>query len=234
MTDLVKQLEDKKKGCGKTFNNLICGESYDSSYKPTRFLYCPTCQAKIEYLKKGISACEEILNSQESLNGNKANTSPTAPKNVEELSEVGCDRKSLSAPDTQTLIKQALSQRNQEILEIIERMMNKKEDETDVQIWGEELKQQINKEGGMANRKDPLNELFLSEKETKVINSVKNRFKELTKDKDKEMIRLKSKLKKEQKKRLNQQKIFDLKINQIEMKMKRLEQQLTTKKEDGE
>lgn len=76
-----------------------------------------TIRKEISALKKGISACEEILNSQESLNGNKANTSPTAPKNVEELSEVGCDRKSLSAPDTQTLIKQALSQRNKEILE---------------------------------------------------------------------------------------------------------------------
>lgn len=44
MNDLSSQLNPS--GCQKTFNNLICGISYDSSFKPCNILYCPICSAK--------------------------------------------------------------------------------------------------------------------------------------------------------------------------------------------
>jgi NAD-dependent SIR2 family protein deacetylase len=61
LNELKSELKEKEKGCNcennyKTGDKLkVCGKNW----------YCPTCQAKIEYLKKGISAYEEILNSQQ-------------------------------------------------------------------------------------------------------------------------------------------------------------------------
>jgi len=62
LKDLLNELKEKEKGCNATIdvtNDLIrvaCGD-FET--------YCPTCQAEISALKKGIKACEEILNNQE-------------------------------------------------------------------------------------------------------------------------------------------------------------------------
>ena len=67
--ELKAELKEIEKGCGKRFNIKrykigskernagILGENENCLYDN----YCPTCQAKIEVYKKGISACEEAI-----------------------------------------------------------------------------------------------------------------------------------------------------------------------------
>lgn len=58
LNELKSELKEKEKGCGKTKweegRKRICGIGHGIN-----LFYCPTCQAKIEIYKKGISACEE-------------------------------------------------------------------------------------------------------------------------------------------------------------------------------
>ena len=61
--NLKTEIEKINQGCGKRFeiseNRLaICGKYYYDEKEQT---LCPTCQAEISALKKGISACEEAL-----------------------------------------------------------------------------------------------------------------------------------------------------------------------------
>jgi hypothetical protein len=66
LEQLKSELTEKEKGCGlyigeNRIGNLLCGKNYwlNGQYA---FQFCPTCQAEISALKKGISTCEEILN----------------------------------------------------------------------------------------------------------------------------------------------------------------------------
>ena len=169
LKDLLNELKEKEKGCGKRFeiseNRLaICGKYYYDEKEQT---LCPTCQAEISALKKGISACEEILNSQqikkdnsEGSNTDYLETQNTTEEVKKQEFKSGCvDNQSVDTEqekaegvvypkgdsDTspvQTLmkemshyksrcvdlmcendeLKQALSKRNKEILEIIEKI----------------------------------------------------------------------------------------------------------------
>ncbi len=61
--NLKTEIKKINQGCGKRFeiseNRLaICGKYYYDEKEQT---LCPTCQAEISALKKGISACEEAL-----------------------------------------------------------------------------------------------------------------------------------------------------------------------------
>jgi hypothetical protein len=162
---LKSELKEIEKGCKKriTYQDIStkCGEEI-GDIGITFKVYCPTCQAKIEYLKKGISACEEILNSQqiqkdnsEGSNTDYLETQSTTEEVKKHEFKSGCvDNQSA---DTPTLIKQALSQRNQEILDKIEKLdgyiycMVKNKDYLIVKkvkggdfVKREELKQQLN------------------------------------------------------------------------------------------
>jgi hypothetical protein len=61
LEQLKTEIEKINQGCGKRFeiseNRLaICGKYYYDEKEQT---LCPSCQAEISALKKGISACEE-------------------------------------------------------------------------------------------------------------------------------------------------------------------------------
>jgi hypothetical protein len=98
LSQLKAELKEKEKGCGKEFYGKLVLKYFCGSVH-----LCPTCQAVIETYKKGISACEEILNSQQ----NKSN--------------LGCDDIETYQAVFKEGYKQALSQRNKEILEIIDK-----------------------------------------------------------------------------------------------------------------
>jgi hypothetical protein len=106
LKDLLNELKEKEKEVNLLIKNGGC---VDCKLMYGSWFLCNDCkelnlrlEAEISALKKGISACEEILNSQQ-------NTS---------TEEVGLRKPEMTpSADTQTLIKQALSKRNKEILE---------------------------------------------------------------------------------------------------------------------
>jgi hypothetical protein len=135
LSQLKSELQEKEKGCGKRFNyygdgnfvNTICtmhGINCNG-------VYCPTCQAEISALKKGISACEEILNSQQNKNYDVCDSTSSQALSKQRIVDTGsADTQekltsegiySTEVSPVQTLINQALSQRNKEILEIIDK-----------------------------------------------------------------------------------------------------------------
>lgn len=59
LEQLKSELKEKEKGCGtEIIDKISCGDKLGTFV--TQWL-CPTCQAEISALKKGISACEEAL-----------------------------------------------------------------------------------------------------------------------------------------------------------------------------
>lgn len=133
-SDLFKQLEDKKKGCAKgkellkqrleDKDNKYIADFIKENWKKELVCcqnnLCPSCQAEISALKKGISACEEILNSQQ--NKCMANDKKPSTKSSSGSHKLNLQQREEESADTQTLIKQALSQRNKEILEIVDKL----------------------------------------------------------------------------------------------------------------
>ena len=68
LEQLKSELKEKEKGCG---TSITIGISYSYCGFQNR-CFCDKCQAEISALKKGISACEEILNqSQQKMNGER-------------------------------------------------------------------------------------------------------------------------------------------------------------------
>ncbi len=61
LEQLKSELQEKEKGCN---TSITVGISYSYCGLQNR-CFCDKCQAEISALKKGISACEEILNSQQ-------------------------------------------------------------------------------------------------------------------------------------------------------------------------
>jgi hypothetical protein len=103
---LKAELQEIEKGCGSfvPYWERNCGQFEDLKHSD-HYIYCPTCQAKIEYLKKGISACEEL------------------EKEAGVLKHwITCQ--DLMINDMEKELKQALFQRNQEILEILNKYKN--------------------------------------------------------------------------------------------------------------
>lgn len=135
LEQLKTELTEKEKGCGQEY----CLEDEDG-YEIKHICghqnrgFCDKCQAEISALKKGISACEEILNSQQnkmtSNQGMVSNpnltevnrTTGSADTEQEKAEGVVYPKGDSDTSPVQTLIKQALSQRNKEILEIIEKI----------------------------------------------------------------------------------------------------------------
>lgn len=124
MNNLQQRKEELEKGCYKKMHysiksgtNRFCGLNLNG----IKYL-CPICKAELKGINLGLEACEEILNSQ----GNKNINSDSSPviTSDEELISEGSVRKAdliMDKPlDTQILIKQAPSQRNQEIFSCIE------------------------------------------------------------------------------------------------------------------
>jgi len=132
LKDLLNELKEKEKGCGRKIHFLAKENKQLFCGKDER--YCWFCKEIISALKKGISACEEILNSQQnkmtSNQGMVSNpnltevnrTTGSADTEQEKAEGVVYPKGDSDTSPVQTLIKQALSQRNKEILEIIEKI----------------------------------------------------------------------------------------------------------------
>ena len=79
-SDLIAELKEKKKGCGNSlgtynrglnFKDEVCGgnweeyyyEDGDHTHRDDQWVItlCPTCQAEITALQKGIDACDDLI-----------------------------------------------------------------------------------------------------------------------------------------------------------------------------
>lgn len=166
LEQLKSELQEKEKGCGKFTptgwgegDRIRCGKSN---------IFCPDCYAEISALKKGISACEEILNEKKTFIGTVKLCKDTDFRGIDcitdgkEIGFEGCYNDDVNHPDprpahriwikpvhAEKLYKlfseQTLSQRNKEILEIIEKWYYE-HDEVHIMDY-EDLKQQLTTEG---------------------------------------------------------------------------------------
>lgn len=114
LEQLKSELKEKEKGCGDFHCkkcSLKCGDTIDG-----KLYLCQTCQAEISALKKGISACEEILNSQQKCKGK----GEKEKRECSTIQQVTNPFDFTSSPaDNQTIIKQAEKQRDKEELDIL-------------------------------------------------------------------------------------------------------------------
>jgi hypothetical protein len=78
--ELKSELKEKENELKRDENGEICLWEEERE----------TIRKEISALKKGISACEEILNSQQ-INGKNTYTSPIVPLKNSEPLEIGCD-----------------------------------------------------------------------------------------------------------------------------------------------
>ena len=168
LNELKAELKEIEKGCGKKWideesQDWNCGirdEPLNVTNRNVKwFQLCPTCQAKIEYLKKGISACEEILNSQEKVSEVVSSNIEKSPvqtlqiikealtKVIEDTDAVKLSVYSLKIlPVVDKLIKQALSQRNKEMKVKLDKWYSSWKKDKTQEFWRddfEELKQQL-------------------------------------------------------------------------------------------